>query len=141
MPSFRCSDMVILKQHRVRSSTYNDHTVYQNSSGKSRPVSVSSKTRRSTRISVPPTLINTSNEVLQNILRVQPTIFFYNEENFEEACYRSVEEIRAVKDDECLWIDVTGVSVQIQEKTNKRTFLFVFVYLKLTLYRYMIMSY
>ena len=112
MPSFRCNNLVVLKHHRIRSSTHSNRTVDPDLNGRLKSVSVSSTPRRSTRVSIPPTLIHTSNEVLQNNLRVQPTVFFYNKESFEEPSYQSVEEIRAIKDDECLWIDVTDVSVK-----------------------------
>jgi hypothetical protein len=58
----------------------------------------------------PPTLMNRSTQDLENNLHVQPTVFFYNEDTFQEVYYRSVEDIRTIENNECLWIDVTGVS-------------------------------
>ena len=66
--------------------------------------------RAMTVVGVPQTLINTSNQELQQNLHVQPALFFYSEETFQEVRCRSIEDIRTVKNNECLWIDVTGVS-------------------------------
>ncbi|CAF0915582.1 unnamed protein product [Rotaria sordida] len=109
MPSFHRKDFVVSKRHRVRSLTNNEQIIITNSPELSIPKRTSSKHRRTTLIALPPTLINTSNQDLHNNLGIQPTIFFYNEETFQEVCYRSIEDIREVKNNECLWIDVTGV--------------------------------
>lgn len=70
----------------------------------------SSKSRQSARVSIPPTLLNISDQDWPNQLLVQPTAIVYNEERFEELSYRSIEEIRPLNPKECLWIDVVGVS-------------------------------
>lgn len=114
MPSVHCTDLVVLKRQSVRSSTNEEHITFENTTTEiSGPIRTSSlKTRRATLVGIPPTLINTSIQDLQQNLRVQPTVFFYNEENFQEACYQSIEDIRAIDDHECLWIDITGVSFE-----------------------------
>ncbi|CAF1376063.1 unnamed protein product [Rotaria magnacalcarata] len=108
MPYFNCNDIPILKQHRIRAATNNEHNMLENLAEHSTKINILSKARRSTLIGLPPTLINTSKDLQQNI-RVNPTVFFYNEETFQEASYRSIEDIREIKTNECLWIDVTGV--------------------------------
>jgi hypothetical protein len=113
MPSFHCNDLVVLKRHRVRSSTNDGHTSDDKSTEQSTSIRTLSKNRRATLVGIPPSLTNTSNQDLQTNLHVQPTVFFYNEQTFQEACYRSIEDIPLIKNDECLWIDVTGVSKQI----------------------------
>ncbi len=85
-------------------------TLFENSTELSRPIRASLKNRRATLVGIPPTLINTSNQDLQTNLHVQPTVFFYKAETFQEGCYRSIEDIRNIDNNECLWIDVTGVS-------------------------------
>ncbi|CAF5037349.1 unnamed protein product, partial [Rotaria magnacalcarata] len=107
MPYFNCNDIPILKQHRIRAATNNEHNMLENLAEHSTKINILSKARRSTLIGLPPTLINTSKDLQQNI-RVNPTVFFYNEETFQEASYRSIEDIREIKTNECLWIDVTG---------------------------------
>jgi hypothetical protein len=108
MPSF--NDFVVLKRHRIQSST-NDATItIETSTEQSKPIRNLSKNRRATLIGIPPTLINTSTQDLQNNLHVQTSVFTYNEENFLEACYRTIEDIPAIQNNECLWIDVNGVS-------------------------------
>ena len=116
MPYFHCNDLVVLKRHRVRSSTTDAPTIYENSFQQASPTRTGSKTRRATLVGIPPTLINASKENLQKSLTVQPTVFFYNEETFQEACYRSIEDIPLVTENECLWIDVTGVSITTTHK-------------------------
>ncbi|UJR08426.1 hypothetical protein I4U23_012696 [Adineta vaga] len=100
---------IVLKRHRIRSSTNDGHIIYENTLEQSSPARTLSKNRRATLIGIPPTLINASKENLQKKFTVQPTVFFYNEETFQEACYRSIEDIPSVTENECLWIDVTGV--------------------------------
>ncbi|CAF1059111.1 unnamed protein product [Adineta ricciae] len=100
---------IVLKRHRIRSSATDAPTIYENSFQQSSPTRPFPKTRRATLVGIPPTLINASKENLQKELAVQPTVFFYNEETFQEACYRSIEDIPLVTENECLWIDVTGV--------------------------------
>ena len=70
------------------------------------------KSRHSTRVSIPPTLLNVSEEDWLSHLLVQPTVIVYSEEKCQELCYRSIEEIRALAPNECLWIEVVGVSAQ-----------------------------
>jgi hypothetical protein len=111
MPSLHRNDLVVLKRHRIRASTNDATTIFENSTEQqSRPIRAVSKNRRATLVGIPPTVINISNQDLQNNLHVQPTVFFYNEETFQEACYRSIEDIPIIQNNECLWIDVTGVS-------------------------------
>jgi hypothetical protein len=110
MPSLHSNDLIVLKRHRVRTSTNDGATIVENSTEQSRPIRAVSKNRRATLVGIPPTVINISNQDLQNNLHVQPTVFFYNEETFQEACYRSIEDIPIIQNNECLWIDVTGVS-------------------------------
>jgi hypothetical protein len=114
MPSVHCTDLVVLKRHRIRSSNNEDHVIFENTTSEvSRPVRTSYlKNRRATLVGIPPSLINISTQDLQQNLNVQTTVFFYNGEAFQEVCYRSIEDIRAVDDNECLWIDVTGVSLE-----------------------------
>jgi hypothetical protein len=85
-------------------------TILENSNELSRPTTASLKNRRATLVGIPPSLINTSIRDLQTNLHVQPTVFFYRAETFQEACYQSIEDIRNIDNNECLWIDVTGVS-------------------------------
>jgi len=110
MPSHHCNDLVVLKRQRFRSSINEGHIIFENSTELSKPIRTSSKNRRATLVGIPPTLINTSNQDLQTNLHVQPTVFFFRAETFQEACYRSIEDIRNIDNNECLWIDVTGVS-------------------------------
>lgn len=104
MPSFHYNDFLTFRRHRVQAAS--------SSSSPNDPMNHSSsivKNRRATLISIPPTLINISNQEILTHIRVQPTLFYYNEETFQEVCYRSIEDIRKINHDECLWIDVTGV--------------------------------
>ena len=101
--------LVVLKRNRIRSSTNDAQVIFENSTEQSIPIKALTKNRRATLVGIPSTLINTSTEDLQNNLRVQPTVFFYSDETFQEACYRSIEDIRTVRENEYLWIDVTGV--------------------------------
>jgi hypothetical protein len=110
MPSHHCNDLVVLKRQRFLSSTNDGHIIFENSTELSRPIRPSSKNRRATLVGIPPSLINTSTQDLQTNLHIQPTVFFYRAETFQEACYRSIEDIRNIDNNECLWIDVTGVS-------------------------------
>ena len=110
MPAIHYNDRVVLKRHRPRSSISDGHVVFDSST--TRTISIAPKTRRATLIGIPPTLIGTSNQDLQKNLCVQPTVFFYSQQTFQEACYRSIEDIRAIDENECLWIDVTGVSCE-----------------------------
>ncbi|CAF3295218.1 unnamed protein product [Rotaria socialis] len=107
MPYFNCNDIPVLKRHRIRAVTNDEHNMLENSTDHSTIINILPKARRSTLIGLPSTLINIQD--LQQTLCVQPTVFFYNEETFQEACYRSIEDIREIKTNECLWIDVTGV--------------------------------
>lgn len=110
MPSLHCNDLVLLRHNRVRSSTNDERIVCEHSTEQSRLTKLVSKNRRTTLIGLPSSLINTSNEDLQNSTRVRPSVIYYNEESYQEVCYRSIEDIRPVNTNECLWIDVTGVS-------------------------------
>lgn len=111
MPSFRYHDFFTCRQNRVQaltppSLTSSDDPMINDRSMQSSTVA---KNRRSTMISIPPTLINISNQEILSHIRVAVTLFFYNEESFEEVSYRSMDDIRKINPDECLWIDVTGV--------------------------------
>ncbi|CAF3783442.1 unnamed protein product [Rotaria sp. Silwood1] len=109
MPSFHCKDLVALRRHRVQSSANVVPTIFDNTTEHSTPKIKLSKNRRTTLIGLPSTLINISDQDLHKSQRVQVTVFFYNEETFQEVCYQSIEDIREVRNDECLWIDVTGI--------------------------------
>lgn len=111
MPSFNCNDMTFLKRQRVRAVTNDERITIENSTEQSTTVNTLSKTRRSTLIGLPATLIGSSTPDLRQSFRTQLTVFFYNEERFQEICYRSIDDIREIKDNECLWIDVTGVNM------------------------------
>ena len=39
-----------------------------------------------------------------------PNVFIYNQEKYEESMCTSIDEIRTVPSNECLWVDITGVS-------------------------------
>lgn len=120
MPSIHCNDSVVLKRQRVRSSLHEDgHIIFENSTIIPRPIKRISKNRRATLVGIPPTLINISDQDLHTNQHIQPTVFFYNVETFQEACYRSIENIRTIENDECLWIDVNGVSLR---ETKHRVF-------------------
>lgn len=97
----------------------------------------SQKARRSTLISIPPTLINISNQEYLNYILVQPTVFFYKEQSFDEFVYRSIEDIRELEKGECLWIDVNGV----REKKFKIWFSLVFYRMICCLFRFTIVIY
>ena len=56
-----------------------------------------------------PSLSSTDKQV-QNNPRVTASTFIYDENNVSELSYTSVDDIRAIRNDECLWIDVPGVS-------------------------------
>lgn len=113
MLSIHTNDSVVLKRHSTRSSNTDREVIFDDSTlDLTRPHRTGSKNRRATLIGIPPTLINTSNEDLQHNRHVQPTVFFYNDNRYQEACYRSIEDIPDVEDNQCLWIDVTGVSVE-----------------------------
>ena len=102
MPLHNHSSSVVLKRQRIRSSTVDIDILFENCTD-------TSKTRRATLIGIPSKVINLSKQTKRTNLSVQPTVFIYNEETFQEVCYRSIEDIRTIADNECLWIDVTGV--------------------------------
>ncbi|CAF1192625.1 unnamed protein product [Adineta steineri] len=109
MPSFHCDNLVVLKRHRIHSSQNDEHNIREKSTEQSSPARTLSRNRRGTLIGLPPTIINSSRENLKINLNVQPTVFFYSEDTFQEECYQSIEDIRSITEHECLWIDVTGV--------------------------------
>lgn len=111
MLSVHSNESIVLKRHSTRSSNTDREVIFEDSTiDPPQPIRTASKNRRATLIGIPPTLINTSSEDLQHNRHVQPTVFFYNENRFQEACYRSIEDIPDVEENQCLWIDVTGVS-------------------------------
>jgi hypothetical protein len=113
MPSFHCNGLVVLKRNRIRTLTNDEHTVVESSNDQTSPQRIYTKHRRATLFGIPPTLISISEPDLGKNVNVQPTVFFYNEETFQEACYLSAEDIRTIEPNECLWIDVTGVSEKL----------------------------
>jgi len=74
-------------QFRERSRTINHHT---------------------TTISVPHTITYIPSN-RQSYIHVQPTIFIYNKDSLEEISYTSIRNIRSIRNNECLWIDIPGV--------------------------------
>jgi hypothetical protein len=94
-----------------RRSTYGS-LISEDSQELLRPILPSWNNRRSTLSGIPPTFMTISEEDLQQNLHIQPTAFFYSEETFQEARYSSIEDIRPIENNECLWIDVTGVSLK-----------------------------
>ena len=39
-----------------------------------------------------------------------PNVFIYDQEKYEESTCASINDIRTVRANECLWVDITGVS-------------------------------
>lgn len=109
MPSFHYNDFLTFRRHRVQAASPSSSPDDQMINDQTIQSSSFVKNRRATLISIPPTLINISNQEILSHIRIQPTLFYYNEENFQEICFRSIEDIRKTNQDECLWIDVTGV--------------------------------
>jgi hypothetical protein len=101
----------MFKRHRRRTLIHDEHTMNDNLIEPMKLIRTSSKSRRATLISIPPTLINVSDQDIWCHFGVQPTVYLYNETTFQEVCYRSIEDIRPWSTDECLWIDVAGVSM------------------------------
>ena len=134
MLSIHSTDSVVLKRHSTRSTTADRAVVFEDSAiDLSRPIRTASKNRRATLIGIPPTLINTSSEDLQHNQHVQPTVFFYDESRFQEACYRSIEDIPDVEENQCLWIDVTGVSFDESMENIHSSFRFMITIFSLDL--------
>jgi hypothetical protein len=106
MPTFQRNDLVVLKRQRLRSSISDGHIIFENSTESSRPIRTGSKTRRATLVGIPSTLINASTQDLQRNFPIQPTVFFYKAETFQEACYRSIEDIPTIENNECLWMSL-----------------------------------
>ena len=102
----------IISSGRRRSLKIDGCPILENSEELSRSILPFVNNRRSTLSGIPPTFITISEEDLQQNLHMQPTVFFYSEETFQEASYRSIEDIRPIENNECLWIDVTGVSLK-----------------------------
>ncbi|UJR37817.1 hypothetical protein I4U23_030507 [Adineta vaga] len=50
-----------------------------------------------------------SAQEMQTITHITPTVFIYNKDTFEERQYPSIEDMPAIKSNECLWIDAIGV--------------------------------
>ncbi len=67
--------------------------------------------RHTTTISIPPTLTYTPSQERQSYIHVQPAIFIYSRDALQETCYTSIKNIRPIKNDECLWIDIPGVNI------------------------------
>ncbi|CAF0721901.1 unnamed protein product [Adineta steineri] len=59
---------------------------------------------------------------LETFIPVTPTVFIYNKDSVVENSYASVEDIPAIKNDECLWIDVIGVQNEVLLSSISRRF-------------------
>ena len=123
MPSFRYNDFLTFRRHRVQATSSSSSPDDQMTNDQANQSSSMVKHRRATLISIPPTLINISNQEILSHIRVHPTLFYYNEETFQEVCYRTIEDIRKINRDECLWIDVTGVRFECLQSTTTTTHL------------------
>ena len=56
-----------------------------------------------------PSISSVPNQVYENA-RVIASALIYDENNFSEQSSITVDDIRSIRNDECLWIDVPGVS-------------------------------
>ncbi|CAF0755353.1 unnamed protein product [Adineta steineri] len=59
---------------------------------------------------------------LETFIPVSPTVFIYNKDSVVENSYASIEDIPAIKNDECLWIDVIGVQNEVLLSSISRRF-------------------
>ncbi|CAF3609528.1 unnamed protein product, partial [Adineta steineri] len=59
---------------------------------------------------------------LETFIPVTPTVFIYNKDSVVENSYASIEDIPAIKNDECLWIDVIGVQNEVLLSSISRRF-------------------
>ncbi|CAF0925978.1 unnamed protein product [Adineta steineri] len=59
---------------------------------------------------------------LETFIPVTPTVFIYNKDSIVENSYASIEDIPAIKNDECLWIDVIGVQNEVLLSSISRRF-------------------
>ncbi|CAF3531248.1 unnamed protein product [Rotaria sp. Silwood1] len=57
----------------------------------------------------PPSAFDTLSHELQIIRHVRPRAFIYDHDAAEENYYNSIDNIPIIKNNECLWIDITGV--------------------------------
>ena len=109
MPSHRHKTLIISKRNRFPTSHSHELSCSEGVGESNILLGKTSKNRRATLISIPPTLINISNEDYMNGTLIQPIVFIYNEETYQELSYRSIENIPHVNSNDCLWIDVSGV--------------------------------
>ena len=65
---------------------------------------------RATTINVPPTLSPTPSLEETPPAYINPTIYIYNSDSFETPSYTSISNIRPIRADERLWIDVPTVN-------------------------------
>ena len=65
--------------------------------------------RHATIIHLPPTLLHSPFPEPSLSARVEPTILIYNSETVETLSYTSIANIRTIRNNECLWIDVPSV--------------------------------
>jgi hypothetical protein len=73
--------------------------------GRTRP-----RHRHATVVGVPPTFLHSASHEVLTFVRTEITIFIYDREQYEEPSFRSIGDIRAVQNNQCLWIQVIGVS-------------------------------
>jgi hypothetical protein len=108
--SARKTDSVVLKGIRALPSEvaefYSEDYLQNEDKIRDRTCSTS---HRGTFNSILPTPDSQSQE-LQTYTQVVPTVFVYDRDTVEEKCYDSIEDIPPIRSNQCLWIDVTGVS-------------------------------
>ncbi len=108
--STRNTDSVVLKRIRALPSTtaefYTEDYSQNEDKIRDRTCSVS---HRGTFTSNPPPS-DTQSQELEIFIPVVPSVFIYDRDSVEEKPYLSIEDIPPIKNNESLWIDVTGVS-------------------------------
>lgn len=89
-------------------SLYSIHDEYFNDSDRIRERIVSTSFRRASRSNTSDNYLR-DREILTYAYNI-PTIFRYNQDTFEEKPCPSIDEIPEINENECIWIDVIGVS-------------------------------
>ncbi|CAF0723504.1 unnamed protein product [Adineta steineri] len=99
---------VKLLEHRPRKQTKAEYIPYEYTKDEDQ-LRERSRTinRHGTSISIPPTLLRQATcERAPSYVGVKPTILIYNSDTLETPLYTAIKDIRAIRSDECLWIDV-----------------------------------
>ena len=95
-----------LRARRYRQQPRTNETVYDDES-RQRTRTIK---HRATTINVPPTLSPTPSLDRTPPTHISPTIYIYNGDSLETPFYTSISNIRPIRADERLWIDVPTVN-------------------------------